>query len=113
MFRIPTLIVGSDTALSAAHGHDADRHVQIGSLTKVVTGTARARMAEAGVLDRDDALERWLPGAPATGITLCSLADHTSGPPRLPPDTRRLDPYRSKKEYANLGQGDLAQRCDT
>ncbi|MEV7419706.1 serine hydrolase [Streptomyces sp. NPDC089919] len=94
MPRTPTLTVGRDVALRAVHGHDADRYVQIGSLTKVVTGTALVRLAHEGVLGLDDPVERWLPAAPGTGVTLRNLADHTSGLPRLPPGLRRRDPYR-------------------
>ncbi|MGW3953040.1 serine hydrolase domain-containing protein [Streptomyces sp. NPDC004752] len=75
-------------------GHAVDRLVQIGSLTKVVTGTAMTRMAASGVLALDDPVERWLPTAPRTGITLLHLARHTSGLPRLPPGRLpRRDPY--------------------
>lgn len=79
----------------AEHGHDADRFVEMGSLTKVLTGTALVRMAEAGVVDVDDPVRRWLPGAPETGITLRHLMEHTSGLPRLPPGLTgpRTDPY--------------------
>ncbi|WP_283216965.1 serine hydrolase [Streptomyces avermitilis] len=38
-------------------------------------------MAAAGVLELDDPVERWLPAAPGTGITLRHLAQHTSGLP--------------------------------
>ncbi|MEU1303870.1 serine hydrolase domain-containing protein [Streptomyces shenzhenensis] len=75
-------------------GHAVDRFVQVGSLTKVVTGTAMIRMAASGVLALDDPVERWLPAAPRTGITLLHLARHTSGLPRLPPGHfPRRDPY--------------------
>ncbi|MER6680052.1 serine hydrolase domain-containing protein [Streptomyces olivaceoviridis] len=75
-------------------GHAVDCFVQIGSLTKVVTGTVLTRMAASGVLPLDDPLDRWLPTAPRTGITLLHLARHTSGLPRLPPGRLpRRDPY--------------------
>ncbi|MGQ4419855.1 serine hydrolase domain-containing protein [Streptomyces sp. SAS_269] len=70
-----------------------DRFVEIGSLTKVITGTALTSMAEAGMLALEDPLERWLPATPGTGITLLYLAQHTSGLPRLPPRLSRRDPY--------------------
>ncbi|MFJ6996957.1 serine hydrolase domain-containing protein, partial [Streptomyces sp. NPDC003090] len=77
------------------HGHDPALFVEIGSLTKVLTGTALVRMAAAGLLDVDDPVERWLPAAPACGITLRHLMDHTSGLPRLPPGIggASRDPY--------------------
>ncbi|MEH0424560.1 serine hydrolase domain-containing protein [Streptomyces sp. B21-083] len=76
-------------------GHAVDRFVQIGSLTKVVTGTVLSRMAASGALTLDDPVERWLPTtAPGTGITLLHLARHTSGLPRLPPGHfSGRDPY--------------------
>lgn len=70
-----------------------DRFVEIGSFTKVLTGTALVRMAAAGLLDLDDPVERLLPAAPGTGITLRHLAEHTSGLPRLPPGAGGRDPY--------------------
>ncbi|SER89935.1 D-alanyl-D-alanine-carboxypeptidase / D-alanyl-D-alanine-endopeptidase [Streptomyces sp. yr375] len=92
--RVPTCVLSHAAPPALSDGHAVDRYVPIGSLTKVVTGTALTRMAAAGVLSLDDPVERWLPDAPATGITLLHLARHTSGLPRLPPG--RLaprDPY--------------------
>ncbi|MFF1544271.1 serine hydrolase domain-containing protein [Streptomyces sp. NPDC058291] len=92
--RVPTCVLTPGSAPSLADGHAPDRYVEIGSLTKVVTGTALVRMAAAGVLALDDPVERWLPEAPATGITLLHLARHTSGLPRLPPGRLPArDPY--------------------
>ncbi|MGW2613935.1 serine hydrolase domain-containing protein [Streptomyces sp. NPDC001500] len=91
---VPTCVLASAAAPVIAGGHAVDRYVEIGSLTKVVTGTVLVRMAAAGVLSLDDPVERWLPEAPATGITLLHLARHTSGLPRLPPGRLpRRDPY--------------------
>ncbi|MET9610402.1 serine hydrolase domain-containing protein [Streptomyces sp. NPDC006512] len=72
-----------------------DRYVQIGSLTKVLTGTALVRMAAVGLLNAADPVERWLPAPHGTGITLQHLAEHTSGLPRQPPGLSGKDPYRS------------------
>ncbi|MBZ4319439.1 serine hydrolase domain-containing protein [Streptomyces huiliensis] len=95
---VPTCVLSSvgHGKPSVAHGHDPDAFVEIGSLTKVLTGTLLTRLAADGVLDMDDPLEKWLPAStPGTGITLRHLADHTSGLPRLPPGlTSRTDPYR-------------------
>ncbi|WP_241827136.1 serine hydrolase domain-containing protein [Streptomyces graminilatus] len=109
-------------------GHAVDRFVQIGSLTKVVTGTVLTRMAASGALALEDPVERWLPTtASGTGITLLHLARHTSGLPRLPPglgsdrdpyapfdrpaldrllprlDTLVTTPPGQEEEYSNLG----------
>ncbi|MFI1509232.1 serine hydrolase domain-containing protein [Streptomyces sp. NPDC020597] len=125
--RVPTCVLTHAGPPSLSGGHAVDRYVPIASLTKVVTGTALARMAAAGVLSLDDPVERWLPTAPATGITLLHLARHTSGLPRLPPgplpdrdpyaafdlpalhellprlDTLAVGPPGSGEEYSNLG----------
>ncbi|MGW2884115.1 serine hydrolase domain-containing protein [Streptomyces griseoruber] len=125
--RVPTCVLTPAGPPALADGHAVDRYVQIGSLTKAVTGTVLTRMAAAGALSLDDPLERWLPEAPTTGITLLQLARHTSGLPRLPPGAlpprdpyaafdrpalhalvRRLDtlvtrPPGQEEEYSNLG----------
>ncbi|MFJ3234775.1 serine hydrolase domain-containing protein [Streptomyces sp. NPDC086787] len=93
MRRIPTCVLGDFGPPSVRDGHALDRFVQIGSLTKVVTGTALLRLAAIGALSPDDPVERWLPAAPGTGITLRHLAEHTSGLPRLPPQAAGRDPY--------------------
>lgn len=94
MRQIPTCVFSSTGPPVLSNGHAVDRFVEIGSLTKVVTGTALTRMAASGVLALDDPVERWLPVAPGTGITLLHLARHTSGLPRLPPGRHsRRDPY--------------------
>jgi D-alanyl-D-alanine-carboxypeptidase/D-alanyl-D-alanine-endopeptidase len=91
--RVPACVLSDAAAPSVCDGHAVDRFVEIGSLTKVVTGTLLTRLAAAGALSLDDPLERWLPAAPPTGITLLHLARHTSGLPRLPPRVGRRDPY--------------------
>ncbi|MFJ3880792.1 serine hydrolase domain-containing protein [Streptomyces sp. NPDC090077] len=124
--RTPTCVLSSASAPRTTDGHHLDRYVQIGSLTKVLTGTAFVRMAAAGLLDTADPVERWLPAPHGTGITLQHLAEHTSGLPRQPPGLPGKDPYRgfdttalhqvldtcdqitvtpvgTAKEYSNLG----------
>lgn len=69
---------------------DAGTLFEIGSVTKVFTALALARMAVAGTVDLDEPVRALLPdGArvPTRGgveITLRHLATHTSGLPRLP-----------------------------
>ncbi|WP_171166116.1 serine hydrolase domain-containing protein [Streptomyces sp. I05A-00742] len=104
---VPTCVLsGTDEGVpSTTPGHDPDAFVEIGSLTKVLTGTLMTRLAADGVLDMDDPVEKWL-GATGgngegTGITLRHLAEHTSGLPRLPPGlTSRTDPYRAFTDEA-------------
>ncbi|MFF7364788.1 serine hydrolase [Streptomyces sp. NPDC008125] len=89
----PACILSSGEAPRTLHGHALDAYVQIGSLSKVLTGTALARMVSEDVLQLDTPLERLLPVPAGTGITLRHLAQHTSGLPRLPPGIKRRDPY--------------------
>ncbi|MFE6775785.1 serine hydrolase domain-containing protein [Streptomyces sp. NPDC057702] len=96
----PTCVLGDDGPPRVSHGHDPDRYVEIGSLTKVLTGTALTRLAAAGTLDLADPVERWLPAPPDTGITLRHLAEHTSGLPRLPPGLGGRDPYATFDDAA-------------
>lgn len=91
------LLGGEGITDRVAHGHDADRFVQIGSLSKVLTGTVLMSLDSRGVAGLDTPLEHCLPEVPrGTGITLRHLVEHTAGLPRLPPvDTGPAeDPYR-------------------
>lgn len=110
MRRIPTCVLSNAAPPAVSDGHAVDRFVEIGSFTKVITGTALTCMAEAGMLALDDPLERWLPATPGTGITLLDLARHTSGLPRLPPRIARRDPYA---EFDRRIVHQLLSRLDT
>ncbi|WP_239501865.1 serine hydrolase domain-containing protein [Streptomyces qinglanensis] len=92
-------------------GHDSGAFVELGSLTKVLTGTALVRMAGAGLLEVDAPVERVLPQAPASGISLRHLMEHTSGLPRLPPGLSgpRSDPYR---DFTPAALDQLLERLD-
>ncbi|MGW0771315.1 serine hydrolase domain-containing protein [Streptomyces sp. NPDC002676] len=100
MRRTPTCILSKSEPARISGGHAADRFVEIGSLTKVLTSTVLQRMEETGLLHSDDLLERWLPIPPGSRITLRHLARHTSGLPRLPPKISRHDPYKSFDDHA-------------
>lgn len=69
-----------------------------GSVTKTVTGTLLALLADEGVVRLDQPLSELLPAAPP--LLLADLAGHTSGLPRLLPSSRAYvrshaaaDPY--------------------
>ncbi|MFF9778661.1 serine hydrolase domain-containing protein [Streptomyces sp. NPDC013978] len=101
------LLGGSGVNDRVAYGHDADRFVEIGSLTKVLTGTVLARLEADGDLGFDTPLEECLDEVPrGTGITLRHLAEHTSGLPLLPagltgqPTGPPDDPYAGFTETA-------------
>lgn len=68
---------------------NADTLFEIGSVTKVFTGVALARMVNEGKLKLDDTLGSLLPAEvklppDLAAITLRQLATHTAGLPRLP-----------------------------
>ncbi|URN12583.1 beta-lactamase family protein [Streptomyces radiopugnans] len=97
------LLGGAGIDDRAAHGHDQDRFVEIGSLSKVFTGTVLTQLAKEGVVGLDIPLEECLDEVPAgTGITLRHLAEHTSGLPRLPVGLAGPpgDPYAAFTEQA-------------
>jgi CubicO group peptidase (beta-lactamase class C family) len=57
-------------------------HYEIGSITKQFTAAAILQLQEAGKLDIDDKLSKYLPDAPHAGeVTLRQLLSHTSGLP--------------------------------
>jgi len=108
---------------------------EIGSITKTFTTTALASMVDEGKVKLSDPVQMYLPKGVKLPIknnkpiTLLSLANHTSGLPRLPtnmPMKNSLDPYAdystellyeflnkhqladevgTKQEYSNLGMG--------
>lgn len=132
------LLGGAGIDERAVHGHDQDRFVEIGSLSKVFTGTVLTQLAKEGVVGLDTPLEECLDEVPTgTGITLRHLAEHTSGLPRLPvgPAGPPGDPYAAfteqalhaslreldrvatgrlgEKEYSNLGYAVLGHALST
>lgn len=104
---------------------DAQTVYRIGSITKVLTGTAVLQLRDAGALSLDDAAGTWIPelAARLEGVTLRHLVTHTSGvpsigdhsapyweqtPPTLAQMLRALDvplefPPGSKTAYSNAG----------
>ncbi|MEW6581728.1 MAG: serine hydrolase domain-containing protein [Actinomycetota bacterium] len=86
---------------------DADTVFEIGSITKVFTATVLADMAEEGLVDLEDRVQRYLPHGielPVRGrpITLLDLATHASGLPRLPPGLLRRALRQRSNPYAGF-----------
>jgi CubicO group peptidase (beta-lactamase class C family) len=106
---------GVETAF-AGDGVDADALFEIGSVTKVFTGRLLATLVADGTVAYDDTVGELIPGdrdlAPeVASITLRSLAEHTSGLPRLPENSDFLarivltpqDPYAGTTVDAMFG----------
>ncbi|MFG3184156.1 serine hydrolase domain-containing protein [Streptomyces nigra] len=110
----PLCAISGTGRVRTERGHALDAYVEIGSVTKALTGTLLARLADAGLLSVDDRLTVWLPAVPAgSEITLRQLANHSSGLPRLPPQLSSADP---RDPYAGFGAeefGDVLRRLDT
>ncbi|MBN1846799.1 MAG: beta-lactamase family protein [Sedimentisphaerales bacterium] len=89
---------------------DADTVYEIGSISKVFTGTLLAWFVQTGRLALDDPAETLLPDSvrvPAyetRKITLQDLSSHVSGLPRMPTNFAPRDPYNP---YADYGEDDL------
>ena len=95
-----------------------DTVFRVASITKVFSGIALLQLRDAGVLDLDDPITRWIPEAHTLPrITLRHLVTHTSGLPRNVPDgatteealltklasTRPVAEPGSRTAYSNLG----------
>jgi CubicO group peptidase (beta-lactamase class C family) len=95
-----------------------DTVFRVASITKVFSGMALLQLRDAGVLELDDPIARWIPEAHALPrITLRHLVTHTSGLPRNVPDgatteeallaklaaTRPIAEPGARTAYSNLG----------
>ncbi|MEV6588246.1 serine hydrolase domain-containing protein [Streptomyces acidicola] len=107
----PTCVISSHLDVPrVTGGHDPDAYVELGSFTKILTGTILEVLVEKGVVSLDDPVERWLSSVAGTGVNLRHLADHTSGLPRLPPDTGLFNPYR---DFTQTRLNELLGRLDS
>jgi len=85
---------------------DGNTVFEIGSITKVFTGTLLAALAEEGKVRLDDAVQKYLPDSvrvPARNgkvITLALLAEQRSGLPRLPDNMRPANPANPYADYS-------------
>ena len=109
------------TALSGGVTPDENTVYEIGSISKVFTGTLLADMVEKGTVALEDPVARHLPdevSVPARGetpIRLVDLATHRSGLPRMPDNVDPADPlnpyadYTVEDLYEFLGSHELAR----
>lgn len=94
---------------------DGDSVFEIGSITKVFTGTLLADMAAREVLSVDDPVNKFLPdGARALRcgdreMRLVDLATHSSGLPRMPGNWK---PHHGTDPYADYTAEQLQQYLD-
>ena len=110
-----------ETSVANSNPPGGDTLFEIGSITKVFTGDALAKMENDGRVNLASPISRYLPPgvvSPSLNgheITLLNLATHTSGLPRLPENldlaTNRENPYANYKAadlYSNLATTRLA-----
>ncbi|MFD2743556.1 MULTISPECIES: serine hydrolase [Sphingobacterium] len=79
---------------------------EIGSLTKTFTATLLADLVEREVISLDDSIVKFLPDSIAKNpalqkITFRSLANHTSGLPRLPDNWNKTSSFVETDPYAH------------
>jgi CubicO group peptidase (beta-lactamase class C family) len=87
---------------------DANTLFEIGSITKTFTATILAYFVQQGKIGLDDPVNKYLPDSIAPlqyngkPVTIRSLANHSSGLPRIPPDLlTKADPGNPYREYSN------------
>jgi CubicO group peptidase (beta-lactamase class C family) len=91
--------------------HNADFAFEIGSMTKIFTGTILAQLVIEGKVGIDDPIQPFLP-FPMLGdppITLKHLAQHTSGIQRLPHNFYEQPGYQEENPYARCREEHFAQ----
>ena len=79
---------------------------EIGSITKVFTTTILAQLINEGNVDGETLISNILPykTLSETGITLKSLANHTSGLPRLPENFYSIKNHDESNPYLNYNE---------
>jgi CubicO group peptidase (beta-lactamase class C family) len=102
--RGPRVFAVGRKGTPSAEPPDGDTVFEIGSVTKVFTGTLLADMAHRGLVSIDDPVNKFLPGdidqlkCAGREMRLVDLATHTSGLPRLPSN---LSPKVESDPYAD------------
>jgi CubicO group peptidase (beta-lactamase class C family) len=85
--RLPSVVAGVLRAgelawtgsAGCAPGDPGERQYRIGSITKTLVAVAVLRLRDAGLLDLDDPIGRFVPDTGYASATLRSLLSHTSG----------------------------------
>ncbi|MGW4033723.1 serine hydrolase domain-containing protein [Streptomyces sp. NPDC004838] len=131
--RVPSLVAGvaregqlvwTGARPSAdGQGSGAETQYRIGSITKTFTAVLVMRLRDAGLLDLNDALEKYLPGTGVGDVTIAQLLGHSAGlsaespapwwertPASLRPglgevlgDRTRMHPVGRRFHYSNPG----------
>lgn len=114
-----TRVVFAGSAGEGARALGAQTVFEIGSITKVFTGTLLADMARRGEVSLSDPVARYLPDSvrvpsrAGADITLLDLATHRSGLPRMPTNFAPADrsnpflDYSAQRLYAFLSDFEL------
>lgn len=108
-------VVEAGEVTTTSHLLPGDGDVEIGSVSKGVTGLLYRDAVERGEVAPEDLLQQHLPlaGSPAGEVTLASLAQHRSGLPRMPkiPDMAGRS-WRLWRHGANPYDDTLAELLD-
>lgn len=108
-----------ETTAGNAQLPDGNTRFEIGSITKTFTATLLAEAVQRGKVSLDDPVSRYLPdslpplrfnGVP---VTLRTLANHTSGLPRLPGNLFTLRGGNALNPYERYGVNELFQFLKT
>lgn len=89
-----------------------DTQYEIGSITKVFTAVLLADLVNKGTIQLDDSIAKYLPDSVAANpdiqkITFKSLANHTSGLPRLPGNLEQVKDFNPNDPYATYNTAAL------
>lgn len=109
--EVKTFFYGESEAGNATLPN-ANSLYEIGSITKPFTATLLAHLVENGVVQLEDSIARFLPDTIAANpsiqkITFKSLANHTSGLPRLPDNMDSTSNLDFTNPYAKYGRNEL------
>jgi CubicO group peptidase (beta-lactamase class C family) len=111
-------IDGHDESIVVTPGEHLDGLFEIGSITKTMTATLLAILANDDVVTLDAPIGTWLDAGDNRSVTLEQLATHTSGLPRVAPNSDgwpgfdQDNPYRGYDEVLAEDGARAATRTD-